>query len=333
MPNRPSIPAEIKRQIFIESGHKCAVCGTDCPLERAHIIPWHKSKEHKAEDLICLCANCHARADKEDWGEKTLREYKQKPWILRQYKDTGSAHGNFQERVEAGRKMSTRNQTPIVFTVAVDQDDWDKQFGGWRCSALRIPGAQVDDVFKEGSRVDKSWYEVMPKHAMIRWIPQNPPEKALIIISLTEELSTQELTNRWKKLATLLPFIAAILAALITGIFTYLSSRTPSVSNSNISNSREHVGAERADITFNRSVRGECGLITIDGSVQKPDGSPEKNALLSWDWGDGTVVYSPFPANHTYTQVNTYMVKVTAYVDNNKADEKNYKVVIDKTCH
>jgi hypothetical protein len=85
MSDRPAIPAEITREILLESGHRCAVCGTPCPLERAHIIPWHKSREHKAEDLICLCANCHERADKEKWGEKMLRRYKQKPWVLRHY--------------------------------------------------------------------------------------------------------------------------------------------------------------------------------------------------------------------------------------------------------
>jgi formylglycine-generating enzyme required for sulfatase activity len=85
MPSRPSIPADMTRQILIESGHRCAVCGAHCPLERAHIIPWHKSKEHKAEDLICLCASCHERADLEEWGENTLREYKRTPWVLRQY--------------------------------------------------------------------------------------------------------------------------------------------------------------------------------------------------------------------------------------------------------
>ncbi|MCK4473129.1 MAG: HNH endonuclease, partial [Anaerolineae bacterium] len=84
MPNRPAIPAEIERDILIECGHRCAVCGTPVPLERAHIIPWHKSKEHKAEDLICMCANCHERADKEKWGVKTLREYKKRPWVMRQ---------------------------------------------------------------------------------------------------------------------------------------------------------------------------------------------------------------------------------------------------------
>jgi formylglycine-generating enzyme required for sulfatase activity len=92
MPDRPSIPAEITRQILVESGHRCAVCGANCPLERAHIIPWHKSKEHKAEDLICLCASCHERADLEKWGEKTLREYKQRPWVVRQYKSDETVH-------------------------------------------------------------------------------------------------------------------------------------------------------------------------------------------------------------------------------------------------
>ncbi len=83
MPNRPSIPADIAREILIESGHRCAVCGAGCPLERAHIVPWHKTKEHAAADLICLCASCHERADLENWGEKTLRRYKKRPWVVR----------------------------------------------------------------------------------------------------------------------------------------------------------------------------------------------------------------------------------------------------------
>ncbi|MCJ7458650.1 MAG: caspase family protein [candidate division Zixibacteria bacterium] len=83
MSNRPSIPEEIKRKILLECGHRCAVDGTPLPLELAHIIPWRKSKQHKPEDLICLCANCHERADSEGWSEKVLREYKLKPWVHR----------------------------------------------------------------------------------------------------------------------------------------------------------------------------------------------------------------------------------------------------------
>ena len=90
MPERPSIPADIQREILHEAADRCAVCGTPLPLERAHIIPWHKSKQHKAEDLICLCANCHERADKEAWGEKRLRDYKKRPWVERNFERASS---------------------------------------------------------------------------------------------------------------------------------------------------------------------------------------------------------------------------------------------------
>jgi tetratricopeptide (TPR) repeat protein len=33
--NRPRIPADIERQVLIEAGHRCAVCGAELPLERA----------------------------------------------------------------------------------------------------------------------------------------------------------------------------------------------------------------------------------------------------------------------------------------------------------
>jgi uncharacterized protein len=81
--NRPAIPKDIERAILVESGHRCAACCDPTPLERAHIIPWSKVKEHKVENLICLCANCHQRADTEPWDQKTLQEYKKFPCVMR----------------------------------------------------------------------------------------------------------------------------------------------------------------------------------------------------------------------------------------------------------
>lgn len=98
MATRPKIPADIERALLVESGHRCAVCGESCPLERAHIIPWNKSREHKLEDLICLCASCHERADHEDWGTQVLRLYKSRPWVLRKQDD----------RYVLGRKKKVR---------------------------------------------------------------------------------------------------------------------------------------------------------------------------------------------------------------------------------
>ena len=91
--DRPRIPADVERQILIESGHRCAVCGEQFPLDRAHIIPWRDSHEHRAEDLICLCANCHRRADSEKWSHRTLREHKQRPWVLRRFETIPASTG------------------------------------------------------------------------------------------------------------------------------------------------------------------------------------------------------------------------------------------------
>lgn len=86
MPDRrPDIPAETRRLVLMESGHRCAVCGDTCPLERAHIVPWSSTRDHSLENLICLCASCHQRADSEQWGEKVLQAYKSKPWVLRRF--------------------------------------------------------------------------------------------------------------------------------------------------------------------------------------------------------------------------------------------------------
>ncbi len=114
MTERPAINREVLRQVFIEAGHRCAVCGTPFPLERAHIIAWCKSKDNSAENLICLCANCHERADK-DWDEATLRKYKERPWILRQ----NQSHLN--------QSMNTTTNVQITVDLELDQFDNTKQ--------------------------------------------------------------------------------------------------------------------------------------------------------------------------------------------------------------
>lgn len=79
---RPPIPTDIQRKVLFEARHHCAVCCTPTPLEQTHIIPWSTSHEHSVENLIALCANCHSRADYENWGAEVLRKYKKEPCIL-----------------------------------------------------------------------------------------------------------------------------------------------------------------------------------------------------------------------------------------------------------
>lgn len=74
---RPPIPADLRRRVLVESGHRCAIptC-RHIEVDIHHIVPWSTSREHRYEDLIALCPNCHRRADREEIDRKALRLYK-----------------------------------------------------------------------------------------------------------------------------------------------------------------------------------------------------------------------------------------------------------------
>lgn len=77
MTKRPAIPAELKRRIYVEAGHRCAIptC-RHIEIEIHHIKPWSQTRTHQYENLIALCPNCHARADRGDLDRKSLCIYK-----------------------------------------------------------------------------------------------------------------------------------------------------------------------------------------------------------------------------------------------------------------
>ena len=53
-----------------------------------------------------------------------------------------------------------------------------------------------------------------------------------------------------------------------------------------------------------------CGNVSINGVVLTSSGTITR---LSWDWGDGVVVDSWFPATHRYGTNGSYTVTVTAF--------------------
>ena len=108
MLKRSLIPAETVRAVLVESGHRCAICGVPCPIEMAHIVPWSEVKDNTAENLIALCANCHARADKEHWGERVLRNYKEKPWVAHFTQEEGEVIKS-KRRVEFTIELEAQN--------------------------------------------------------------------------------------------------------------------------------------------------------------------------------------------------------------------------------
>jgi hypothetical protein len=77
---RPPIPQPLERELFIEAGHRCAIptCRAASPLEIDHIEDWVKVQEHKFDNMIVLCANCHgSKGNKRGQIDRTaLRQYK-----------------------------------------------------------------------------------------------------------------------------------------------------------------------------------------------------------------------------------------------------------------
>lgn len=121
---RPKIPSQYKRDLLFECGRCCSVCGYSQALEFAHIIPWHKKKSHSPDDLIVLCALCHARADKEKWGEKALRQYKANPWASRQKSRVEPPMESFEISIRVkGSPGSSRMRALVRDVLGPRQDD------------------------------------------------------------------------------------------------------------------------------------------------------------------------------------------------------------------
>jgi hypothetical protein len=74
---RSAVPAELKRRVLVEAGHRCAIptCRSII-VDIHHIIPWEQCKKHEYVNLIALCPNCHRRADSDEIDRKSLKMYK-----------------------------------------------------------------------------------------------------------------------------------------------------------------------------------------------------------------------------------------------------------------
>jgi hypothetical protein len=74
---RPAIPAELKRRILVEAGHRCSipVC-RHIEVDVHHIEDWAKTKTHEYDNLIALCPNCHRMAHTGKIDKLSMRQYK-----------------------------------------------------------------------------------------------------------------------------------------------------------------------------------------------------------------------------------------------------------------
>ena len=285
MSNKSAIPSEIAREVLVESGHRCAVCGTGTPLEQAHIIPWCKSKEYvrvqaidtdsteralqeiltelrkilaerfnadelhtlcfdlgvnyddlpgkgnadkarelvsylerrnripeleeigkqlrpdiswgqgkalpvrlqgyRVEDLICLCANCHGQIGKENWDEK-LREYKQRPWAMRQYEnnvdDMSRPITKLEMKIEVELEdFGERDQRLFQYAIAafLDISPNDVRITSIERGSVKIiielPPQSADRLLNAYRRNDPELHRYLTSLVVVNRYPSPPP--------------------------------------------------------------------------------------------------------------------------------------------------------------
>ena len=59
---RPYVKVSLQREIKIEASHRCAICTETSALDIHHID--YNRENNNPNNLICLCAVCHRRADR-----------------------------------------------------------------------------------------------------------------------------------------------------------------------------------------------------------------------------------------------------------------------------
>lgn len=298
MPSRPSIPQEVVRAVLIEAGHRCAVCGTSCPLEKAHIVPWCEKKSHEKENLICLCANCHERADREKWGKKTLQEYKQNPWVMRQ--------NNAPLQINATKR--------IVLTIDMEFVDFD----GNQENILKHAIAGLLKISPQAIRVrskEKGSVKItldLPEAAakeLLRMFKENSPElkeslSMFNVIDIQEprreavEMAVGMVAARQGKLA-----VAAGDGRAVTRVVTPDAMLAEAIPKVRQILGRYQIPAQDGDDLFQEA---------LIATVQKWDQIKNPEAWFLATLRNRCVVYWRKRRNHLYTSVDTAILELLA---------------------
>ncbi|HRI19396.1 MAG TPA: LamG domain-containing protein [Panacibacter sp.] len=172
----------------------------------------------------------------------------------------------------------------ISFTVSLNENDWSNDFRGWVCSSLRIPGAEIKEIFSEGKKVDDINYKIDSDKSVIRWANQVIPKRITVCINLKKELTTTDLSKRWKKLAIILAFLGPLIGSLVTGYFTI---RTAEIKNPSYQTDTSSVGKIKDSLhKINDSLKRKIDSLTQRRqnilNTPPPSWVNDKKNLVAW---------------------------------------------------
>ncbi|MGW5259669.1 HNH endonuclease signature motif containing protein [Microbispora sp. NPDC004025] len=175
---RPRIPADIERAVFMEAGHRCAIptCKQTEGLQIEHIDDYAKVKKHEFDNLILLCANCHARKQNgtgpRKLDRKALRQYKANLGLL------NSRYGDVERRVlvyfamhpeERHIELPPSSRVLVMFLLRegyLEEIPWYPPLrNGHYWGESLIVETQTNDVYAltdEGVAFVQRWVEAQP---------------------------------------------------------------------------------------------------------------------------------------------------------------------------
>ena len=58
-----SPPVAVRRELRLETLHKCGICRQDLPLYFHHIIPWRRLTHHDPHCMLAVCGACHSKIE------------------------------------------------------------------------------------------------------------------------------------------------------------------------------------------------------------------------------------------------------------------------------
>lgn len=103
------MPRRLDRAVRVEAGHRCAIptCRATSALQIHHIKEWATVREHSFDNLILLCANCHARITSGEIDRRSITAYKRNLSIL------AGRYGDLERRI-INRFVNQPDQTEVL---------------------------------------------------------------------------------------------------------------------------------------------------------------------------------------------------------------------------
>ncbi len=104
------------------------------------------------------------------------------------------------------------------FQLQVSRDDWHAATASWNVPILLVPGATVEGMYVDGSRIDPDWYRAgEPDGQSIHWVRGGePPSAPTFTISLKEPLTRKSTADVFKLLTVVLPLVFGTVGSVVT---------------------------------------------------------------------------------------------------------------------